>query len=114
MVTIKLGDKMKNRLIIICTTVAITVILCAALFSVSAAPVVPEGTGNNTSSDTALHFTLAAWGNNIALYDDGEIIEVYEDILLSALPPADRTALNEGIEITSFEQLSSLLEDFES
>ncbi len=105
---------MKNRLIILCVTAVVTIIVCITLFSVSAIPLSPEVNTNSTASSTSLGFTLAAYGNNIALFDDGEIIEVYEDILLSALPPADRTALNSGIEITSFEQLSSLLEDFES
>ncbi len=104
---------MKNRLIILICTVIITVITCSALFSVRAMPTSPEVNTNSSSNPQNLGFVLAAYGNNAALYDGNEIIEVYDSILISALPPADRTLLEQGIEISSFEQLTTLLEDFD-
>lgn len=103
--------KMKTRLIVLLSCVVITVITCTALFSVKAEP---SKEPNITSSrQETVNFTLAVWGNNAALFDGGQVIEIYDDIIVSSLPPADQTALEQGITITSFDQLESLLEDFD-
>lgn len=102
---------MKTRLIVLLSCVVITVITCTALFSVKA----ERGKEPNDTprQEEAVNFTLAVWGNNAALFDGGQVIEIYDDIIVSSLPPADQTALEQGITITSFDQLESLLEDFD-
>lgn len=102
---------MKKRLFLLGGTVIATVILCAVLLTVSTSA---GATADAVSSSPEeLNFTLLAYGGAVALFDDEELLEVYDDIVLNALPPADRTALEEGIAIKSFEQLSALLEDFD-
>lgn len=63
--------------------------------------------------DDSINFLLKTNGECLALYDEGKLIEQYDTVLVSSLPPADRQALKKGIKITSFEQLYSLIEDFD-
>lgn len=58
-------------------------------------------------------YILAAYRNTVALFKNGEIVEVYDDVVLSSLPKIDRDMFSKGIEITDTDQVSSLLEDYD-
>ena len=101
---------MKKRLIILYFSVAATVIICTLILSIGATGVkkapAPE-------KEEKLDFTLSLYENRPALFDGNSLLEVYDDIAVSSLPPADQTALKDGIKIDSFAQLYTLLEDFD-
>ena len=101
---------MKKRLIILFCPLAVAVIICAVVLT----PHPTESTAAVSSAPAEkLHFTLSLYGGHPALFDRDDLLEVYDDIPVNSLPPADRTSLEDGIEINSFEELYTLLEDFD-
>lgn len=61
----------------------------------------------------ALGFILGSFRGYVALFDEGvpEPRQVYP-YKITALPPADQAALEEGIPVRSEKQLQHLLEDY--
>ncbi len=58
-------------------------------------------------------YVLKSHGDFLALYYDDKIMEVYEDIVISALPPIDREKFLSGIIVEDITKLEDFLEDFE-
>lgn len=58
-------------------------------------------------------WVLHSYGNNVALYKDEEIIEVYGGIMLDTLPDEDKKLLDNGIVFSSREEAVSAIEDYD-
>ena len=58
-------------------------------------------------------WVLHSYGNNVALYSDGEIIEVYGSIAINTLPEADKRLLQNGIAFHSREEAQNAIEDYD-
>lgn len=97
---------MKNKNIII---LAFVFILCAIAAVFAFYSLADEST--DTSGDNSLY--LKAYENTVALYKNEKIEEIYEDIVLNALPIKDQNMLKQGILINNDEELLELLEDFD-
>lgn len=58
-------------------------------------------------------WVLHSYGNNVALYNGDEIIEVYSGIVLDTLPEEDKRLLDSGISFTTREEAVSAIEDYD-
>ncbi len=58
-------------------------------------------------------WVLHSYGNNVALYKDEEIIEVYGGIMLDTLPDEDKKLLDNGIVFSSREEAVNAIEDYD-
>ena len=58
-------------------------------------------------------WVLHSYGNNVALYNGDEIIEVYGGIVLDALPEEDKRQLDSGIAFPTKEEAQSAVEDYD-
>lgn len=58
-------------------------------------------------------WVLHSYGNNIALYNNEEIVEVYGTVSLDTLPQKDIKRLNEGIVFNTREEALSAIEDYD-
>lgn len=58
-------------------------------------------------------YVLASYRNTVALFKNGEVVEVYNDVVLSSLPKCDQDMFSKGIEIKNTDEVSSLLEDYD-
>ncbi len=58
-------------------------------------------------------WVLHSYGNNIALYNNDEIIEVYGSVTLDTLPLKDRERLQNGIIFKTREEALSAIEDYD-
>ncbi len=56
---------------------------------------------------------LKSYKNTIALYEGDKRTKVYSEIVLNSLPINDIARLEKGIIITSDEELTDILEDFD-
>lgn len=59
-------------------------------------------------------YTLKSYRNCVALYENQELIEVYDEIVLNSLPVTDRKNLNKGINFDNKSQVHIALEDYDS
>lgn len=99
-----MSKKMKITLIVIISVLVITLIgLIYALYSVIKKPQPREVT----------RWVLHSYGNNIALYNGDEIIEVYGSVALDTLPLEDRQRLNNGIVFNTREEALTAIEDYD-
>lgn len=64
-------------------------------------------------NNAAASYTLKGYNGAVALYENEEVITVYEGVVLSGLPYSDRLKLDEGIKVKSPEEADSLIEDFD-
>ncbi len=95
---------MKITLIVIISVLIISLIgLVYALFSILNKPQPREAT----------RWVLHSYGNNIALYNGDEIIEVYGSVALDTLPFEDRQRLNNGIVFNTREEALTAIEDYD-
>ncbi|MBR7133011.1 MAG: hypothetical protein IKD04_05710 [Clostridia bacterium] len=58
-------------------------------------------------------WVLLSYGNNVALYNGNEIIEVYGNIVLDTLPAEDKRLLDNGIVFQTRDEAVSAIEDFD-
>ena len=58
-------------------------------------------------------WVLHSYGNNVALYNGDEVVEVYGSIVLDTLPDEDRRLLDNGIHFTTKEEAVSAIEDYD-
>lgn len=58
-------------------------------------------------------WVLHSYGNNIALYNNEQIVEVYGSVSLDTLPQRDVNKLNEGIFFNTREEALSAIEDYD-
>ena len=65
----------------------------------------------NTVKNTK--WVLHSYGNNIALYSDNEIVEVYGSVAIDTLPLKDRERLNSGIVFNTREEALIAVEDYD-
>lgn len=56
---------------------------------------------------------LQSYGNNVALYNGDEIIEVYGSIMLDTLPEEDRRQLDNGLFFSTREEAVNAIEDYD-
>ncbi len=56
---------------------------------------------------------LQSYGNNVALYNGDEVIEVYGAIMLDTLPEEDKRQLDNGISFLTKEEARSAIEDYD-
>ena len=56
---------------------------------------------------------LQSYGNNVALYNGEEVIEVYGAIVLDTLPEEDKRMLDNGIVFLTREEAVMAIEDYD-
>lgn len=94
---------MKNRLSIVIGTLCMTVfVIIASVISVFA---------DNKKEENDL--ILKEYNGSVALFQNDEIKEIYDEIVISVLPDSDKEILKSGIVIESEEQLASIIEDYD-
>ncbi len=91
----------------------LSLIVAAAIVFILAVILLTRSLSPAPASSAPEGYLLKAYGNAVALYENGELVEVYRDVVLSNLPLTDRTLLNEGIQADSMEQINQLLEDYD-
>ncbi len=67
----------------------------------------------NNSKTVDNNYTLKAYKNTVALYNGEEIINIYDGIVLNTLPQKDIQNFKSGIVVSSPEQATVYLEDFD-
>lgn len=58
-------------------------------------------------------WVLQSYGNNVALFNGEEIIEVYGTIMIDTLPEEDKRMLNQGISFLTKEEAVTAIEDYD-
>ena len=58
-------------------------------------------------------WVLQSYGNNVALFNGEEIIEVYGTIMLDTLPAEDKRQLDSGIYFSTKEEAVNAIEDYD-
>lgn len=66
-----------------------------------------------TKRDNPETWVLHSYGNNVALFNGKEVVEVYGSIVLDTLPDEDRKLLDNGIHFTTKEEAVSAIEDYD-
>ena len=66
-----------------------------------------------TKKENPETWVLHSYGNNVALYNGNEVVEVYGSIVLDTLPDEDRRLLDNGIHFTTKEEAVSAIEDYD-
>ena len=97
--------KKRTRIYLIAILISLLIalgVLIWALFSVLK---------NNEVNKTK--WVLHSYGNNIALYNNEEIVEVYGSVSLDSLPKEDIKRLDEGVYFESREDALLALEDYD-
>lgn len=92
----------KNILVIaVVLTAAAVIILTVAGFAASDTEYEPSG------------WVLKAYGNSVALYNNGKIQTVYGEIVLDDLPEDDIKMLQSGIAFPTRDEAQRALEDYD-
>ncbi len=94
----------KGRIYGIC---AISVSICIAII------IIAFSFALKTKTEEPAQWVLHSYGNNVALYNGDDIIEVYGSIMLDTLPEEDRRLLNNGIAFLTREEAVSAIEDYD-
>lgn len=82
--------------------------------SVLLSPIAEKNTKQkNASNSKNSQLTLTEYYGHTALFEGKKLIEEYPECDVSSLPLADQTALKKGIKVKSYDELFSLLEDFD-
>lgn len=58
-------------------------------------------------------WVLHSYGNNVALYNGENIVEVYGTIMIDTLPETDRKLLDNGIAFPTRKEAVNALEDYD-
>lgn len=59
------------------------------------------------------NYTLKSYKNTVALYNNDELLTIYDNIVLNTLPEKDIQNFNKGIPVSTPLQAEIYLEDFE-
>ncbi len=70
-------------------------------------------TKQSEKREASNNYILKSYKNCIALYKNGELLEVYNDIVLNTLPSKDIQSFNKGIRVNSKEEINKILEDYD-
>ena len=70
--------------------------------------------GLSMKSDTAnTSYTLKAYKNTVALYQNDNLIKTYDDIVLNTLPLSDIDRFKSGITVSSENDAIKIIEDYD-
>lgn len=89
------------KLLLIIIMASVTILFAIML-------IIPRFKGKET-----LKYRLQSSDGIIAIYFGDELIEKYDEIILSNLPFSDRTSLEHGLEFNTLEEAQKALEDFD-
>lgn len=67
----------------------------------------------SASGEENRQYVLKSHGDYLALYYGDDIVEVYDNIVISSLPVFDREQFLSGVKINNIEDINEILEDFE-
>lgn len=59
-------------------------------------------------------YLLKSYKNTVALYDNGQIIKVYNDVVLNSLPTTDIINFKKGVVFETITDVEIYMEDFDS
>ncbi len=68
---------------------------------------------NQSSSPRESNYVLIAESNGVNLYFGDVLIKTYEGIVPEVLPPTDRDNLKSGIVLKNYDEVLSIIEDFD-
>ncbi len=85
--------------------IIITLSLVAVIFSIGAVM--------RTKKENPESWSLHSYGNNVALYNGDDVVEVYGSIMLDTLPEEDKKLLDNGIYFTTKEEAVTAIEDYD-
>ncbi len=96
---------MKVKTVILIVTVFISIISIAAINSYA----------DNREKEfiESQPYVLKIYNNNVAVYKNDKIIEIFDTVNYSALPEYDRNQLKKGMSFDSIEEIYSVIEDFD-
>lgn len=86
-----------------------SIIICLLLASI----IVTLGFVISNKKQNPVPWVLHSYGNNVALYNGDEIVEVYGAIMLDTLPEDDKRQLDNGIVFTTREEAVNAIEDYD-
>ncbi len=66
-----------------------------------------------TKKDEPQQWVLHSYGNNVALYNGDEVVEVYGSIILDNLPDEDKKQLENGIAFMTKNEAVKAIEDYD-
>ena len=94
---------------------SLTLAIAAIVISVSIAIVIITGgiAVRSTQTNDDGQWIIRSYGNNVALYNGEQVIEVYGAISLDTLPDSDKKLLDNGIVFPTREEAVSALEDYD-
>lgn len=78
-----------------------------------AAIIIAIGLVISNKKENPVSWVLHSYGNNVALYNGDEIVEVYGSIVLDTLPEDDKRQLDNGIVFSTKEEAVSAIEDYD-
>lgn len=93
--------KRNIAIVAIVITLAVIVIATAVVFA------------SGQEKDSPHGCVLSTYENSVALYIDGELEEVYSEIVLDTLPPQDIKQLEYGIAFDTVEEAQRAIEDYD-
>ena len=70
-------------------------------------------TKNNAQKPKDKKYIIKSYKNTIALYNNDEIVEIYDSIVLNTLPQNDIKKFNDGITVSTQAQAEKYLENFD-
>lgn len=88
-------------------------ILTALIITVTLAVIIASILVINYSRENNSNPILKEDGGQVKLFRNGNVIAIYDDIVIDILPQKDREALKKGIEIKNEEELLSIIEDYD-
>ncbi len=88
----------------------IAILVCAVCL---AAVIITISYGVKTEKQEPTEWVLASYGDNVALYNENEVVEVYGSISLENLPIADRERIKKGIVFPSKSEAELAIEDYD-
>ena len=91
------------------TTAIIIIVVTLSI----AAIIIAVGAVIQNKQENPEMWVLHSYGNNVALYNGDDIIEVYGGILLDTLPENDKRQLDSGIAFPTREEASRAIEDYD-
>ena len=87
---------------------AITVIIFTLILSIILMLIAYRGKANNPEK-----YVLKEYNGAVALFLGEEVLSVYDNIVLSTFPNADRQKFIEGIPVSSPEDAQIIIEDYD-
>ena len=91
------------------TILIITIVITVAAVIIASTVIFASGEKKNTPKSCI----LSTYGNSVALYIDGELNEVFSEIVIDTLPPQDIKQLKYGISFNTVEEAKQAVEDYD-